>query len=157
MLWTGHRQAVDAVRAHLHLTHVSVAEVNASTDACVVGGWRRDGTRLVGPGQVAVGGVRVVNVVERRTAVADVYIGPVRYVRLDENGEAVDAVDCLLQLVRPLVLLRVLQTLGAERAQQQRQEQIQNLRITIMSMQVFVVRLSHVSCGSKTRTLRKNK
>jgi len=118
--------------------YVSVAEVHVAATAGVVVDRRCDGTRLVGPGEVAVGGVRVVNVVERGTAVANVDIDTVLYVRLDEDTEPVDAVDCLLQFVRSFLLLRVLQALGAERAQQQRQEQIQNLRITIITSAVYV-------------------
>ena len=114
---------------------MSVAEAHATAvaTAVVLGGRRRDGTRLVGPGQVAVGGVRVVDVVERGTAVTDVDVNAVLNVRFDEDAEPIDAVDCLLQLVRTFVLLRVLQTLGAERAQQQRQEQVQHLSIAIIT------------------------
>jgi len=49
--------------------------------------------------------------------------------RLDIDAESVDAVDGLLKFVGPLVLLRVLQTLGAERAQQQSKKQIEHLSI----------------------------
>jgi len=113
--------------------HVSVTEQNSAThDAgCVAGvvcGLRADASRLVGSSQVAVGGVRVVDVVERRAPVSDVDVDPVADVRLDEDAEPVDTVDGLLQLVGTLVLFRVLQTLSAERAQQQRQEQVQHLR-----------------------------
>lgn len=55
------------------------------------------------------------------------YLYAVDEVRLDVDGEAVDAVDGLLQFVRPLLLLRVLQALRTKRAQQQRQEQVQHL------------------------------
>ena len=49
--------------------------------------------------------------------------------RLDIDAESVDAVDGLLKLVGTLVLLRVLQALGAERAQQQSEKQIEHLSI----------------------------
>jgi len=59
----------------------------------------------------------------------------VRHVRLDVDAESADAVDRLLQLVglRSLVGRRLRQTLGAERAQQQRQEQVQHLHIEPVS------------------------
>ena len=129
MLWTRHGQSVDA-GIRLDVVYVSVDEVHAAAAAEVVGGRRGDGTRLVGPGQVAVGSVGIVDVVERGTALADVDVDAVAGVRLDVDAEPVDAVDSLLQLVGTFLLLRVLQTLSTERAQQQRQEQIQNLRST---------------------------
>ena len=128
MLRTNRRQAVDAVKTRLDVAQVPVAEQHGA-GAGVVGGRRRaDGSRLVRSGQVAVGGVRVVDVVERTAAMPDVDVDAVAGVRLDVDAEPVDAVDRLLQLVRSLVFLRVLQALRAERTQQQRQEQIQNLR-----------------------------
>ena len=44
-------------------------------------------------------------------------------VRADERDELADPVDGLLQLVRLGVVVAFLQRLGAERAEQQRQEQ----------------------------------
>ena len=56
------------------------------------------------------------------------YLDAVERLRLDVDAEARDAIDRLLQLVRPGILLgRVLQVVGAERAQQQRKEQVQHL------------------------------
>ena len=56
------------------------------------------------------------------------YLDTVERARLDEDDEARDAVDGLLQLVGPRVLLRrVLQVLGAERAQQQGEKEVQHL------------------------------
>ena len=132
----GRRQPVDAagVRAHLGVSQVPVAEQHRAraTSRRVPGGprgrRRGDHAWLGRAGQVAVGGVRVVGVGEEGgAAAADVDVEAVDGVRLYEHAEAVDAVDGLLQLVRTLVLLRVLQRLGAERAQQQRQEQVQHL------------------------------
>ena len=62
------------------------------------------------------------------------YLDTVERARLDEDDEARDAVDGLLQLVGPRVLLRrVLQVLRAERAQQQGEEEVQHLEQHRMS------------------------
>jgi len=95
MLRTSHREAVDAIRASLHLMYVSIAEAHDAV-ACIVYDRPHDSTRLVGPSQVAVGSVRVVDVVERATLVPDVDVDTVGDVRFDENTEPVDAVDRLL-------------------------------------------------------------
>jgi len=77
MLWTDHVDA--AVRTGLHLTHVSVAEVDTAFYTTVTCDWRRgaDGTRFVRTGQVAVRGVRIVDVVERCSAVTHVDVDAV--------------------------------------------------------------------------------
>ena len=58
----------------------------------------------------------------------------VRHVRLDVDREPTDAVDGLLQLVGlgRLVRRRLRQTLGAKRAQQQRQKQVQHLHTQLI-------------------------
>ncbi len=48
--------------------------------------------------------------------------------RLDENGEAVDSVNGLLQFVGLCIILWLLQTLSTKRTQQQSQEQVQHLQ-----------------------------
>jgi len=51
--------------------------------------------------------------------------------RLYDEEESTDAVDCFLQFVQLAFVVRCLQTFRSERTQQQRQEQIQNLSVRI--------------------------
>ena len=59
----------------------------------------------------------------------DTNLDTVGDMRFDVDAEPVDAVDGLLEFVGTLVLLRVLEALGAERAQQQSKKQIEHLSI----------------------------
>ena len=69
-----------------------------------------------------------IELVDWHVALADLHLDAVEHVRFDVLREPVDPVDCFLQFVRLSVVLRLLQVLGAEGAQQQGQKQVQHLQ-----------------------------
>ena len=92
-----------------------------------------------------------VRVVEVEVATAsETHLDAVERARLDEDDEARDAVDRLLQLVRLRLVCRR-QVLRSERAQQQRQEQVEDLQYMYDNIQsagalVWVARMTKSVC-----------
>ena len=94
-----------------------------------------------------------VRVVEVEVATAsETHLDAVERARLDEDDEARDAVDRLLQLVRLRLVCRR-QVLRSERAQQQRQEQVEDLQYMYMydniqsaGALVWVARMTKSAC-----------
>lgn len=71
-----------------------------------------------------------VTVLRRKNRLTSLDLDAVEDVRLGEHDKSVDAVYRFLELVRPLVIVAVLQALGSEGTEQQRQEEIQHLKET---------------------------